>query len=283
MVNIDDETGRSKYLVSEGERAAMQEHPLYVAVREYIQNNVPLGSTILDIGGGVPYGTGVLASQYEVVNLDLDFGTLLESRKLYPEISCIQGDATTVPFTENSTINHEIGAVVLLDIVEHFPIDVAQKLLRNINNIVPESACVIVSIPIIDWLSIPHLVEFMNKITMNLKGKEVATGLFDKTHMLALDMRQQMEIFNQCGWQIQRAETTNWIEGVSGIWDSDFVTHPYYIRGSKKYNLLSAITFNIIPFVLHPFDQSKRREVTDRLIGYQGFYVLKKKIIQPIS
>lgn len=273
---INQENGVSVYCNKPIEER--ENSPLYKSVRELV-NKYSRGGLVLDLGCSDLVASRVLQRQgFNVVGLDLDDTALRAAKINAPEISVIKADVSRLPVRSTAAVD----IVLLLDVLEHLQYQDARSLLSSFAG---TGARVIVTMPIISPFSIPSNKELLQFVR---DGHRPTMGLFDRTHQILTDRIGHKKLFQSAGLGVLEEFNTNPAESVSGDWEwkKTFKAEPpnYKVLKGVRQGLRQVrggpfrmVVFDLIPRLVHPLDPTKRREVTDRLIEYQGIYVLGGK------
>ncbi len=262
-MSVNQTEGVSVYVrkdIAERERSS-----LYDAARELVRK-VHGNGTVLDLGCSDLVASRILMQEgYRVVGADLDRSALRRAHGNAADARVIQADARHLPFDYESS---DITTVLALDVIEHFRRPEALEVLRGIRAL-PNIKNVIVTMPIHSIWSIPLMIEALRAVR---QMRMPETGLLDRTHKIFTDQAGHRRLFEESGFIVDQEETTNWFEGVTGSWDNVFQTRPGFRRLHAR--LFEKAVWDVIPKMVHPLDRSRRRQVTDRLIAYQGMYLL---------
>jgi 2-polyprenyl-3-methyl-5-hydroxy-6-metoxy-1,4-benzoquinol methylase len=110
-------------------RGDAEEPERYAAWLAQLQERVPAGGAVLDVGCGcgVPLARELAASGYAVTGVDLSAVQVERARRLVPTASFLHADATQVSFPSSS-----FDAVVSLYALIHVPLDEQPSLLDRI-------------------------------------------------------------------------------------------------------------------------------------------------------
>jgi SAM-dependent methyltransferase len=110
-------------------RGDAEEPELYAIWLAQLQERVPAGGAVLDLGCGcgVPLARDLAASGYAVTGVDLSVVQIERARRLVPTARFVCADATQIRFPRSS-----FDAVVSLYAVIHMPLDEQPSLLGRI-------------------------------------------------------------------------------------------------------------------------------------------------------
>jgi SAM-dependent methyltransferase len=110
-------------------RADAEEPEVYAAWLAQLQERVPAGGSILDLGCGcgVPLARDLAASGYAVTGVDLSAVQIRRARRLVPAADFLHADATQISFPSST-----FDAVVSLYALIHLPLDEQPPLLTRI-------------------------------------------------------------------------------------------------------------------------------------------------------
>ncbi|MDQ3098669.1 MAG: class I SAM-dependent methyltransferase [bacterium] len=241
----------------------------YDAAREWVRR-VHREGIVLDLGCSDYVTSRILHEEgIPVVGMDLDMSALRQAQRNTDSPLVVQCDAQNLPLNyENSAVS----TVLALDVLEHFPRNEAIEILSSIRRL-PNIQNLIVSMPIISPWSMRTMIEGGRAIR-NMKWPE--TGLFDRTHKIFTDQRGHKKMFQKSGFRVVQEESSNWFENITGDWENVIQTVPRFRRPHAK--LFGKFVWDILPKMVHPTNKSKRRSVTDRIIAYQGVYLLTPEI-----
>ena len=270
-MGINVENGQSVYCKEPIEKREIQS--LYSVVRELVQKHSQT-RIVMDIGCSDLTASRILnISGFQVIGIDLDISCLRKAKNRGDKSYLMQADARHLPFN-----NTKADTVILLDILEHLERNEAAELLTRIPEITADNPKVIVSMPIINPFSIPCQREFL---LMTRQMKRPLIGLFDRTHKIFTGREGHKQLFKDAGlipaeeyytfWEL--GDSGNWKLSVSGNWETLDRLSPQI--KSRKYKIYELLTQTLAPHIFHPLNKSKRQNITDNLIAYQGLYVLK--------
>lgn len=271
------ETGKSVYISASWEaHVERTRHPLYRSARELVKGALdPTEGYVLDIGCSDLVAVGPLIEEgYTVLGLDLDNTAVRQARKFYPEAHLLVGNIEALPLN----IPKETPKVItLLDILEHLEWDDAVGALKDIRGRFGRHA-LIVSMPNVSPLSIHTLREGTSAL---LHGERPATGLFDRTHKILTGLEGHCRLFEEAGYSVRDQFVSLW-DGkttVSGSWkwqkaDSQLPprSSPLSEAAKRSYRLLG---LRIGPTVLSKISDLSPEQVSARINGYQGLYLLE--------
>ena len=248
----------------ESDFATREKHPLHCAVREIVQRNYRGGLTF-DLGCSDFVTSNLLQQQgIPVIGIDLDFSSLKSARLRKDNINVVQANLEHgLPIAKNT----QVDCVIMLDIVEHLNRDQAIQLLAELKTLFPQSVA-IVSMPNVA-LTIPCLFEASSMIA---RGRRPKTGLFDRTHHILTDIKGHKKLFKESGWQVVEQYSTNHFEGVTGEWKT---VQPKPQAGTLAEQVVKKLTMSGMPKLLFPGNLDRQEQIKDRLLTYQGLYVLK--------
>jgi SAM-dependent methyltransferase len=110
-------------------RGDAEEPELYAIWLAQLQERVPAGGAVLDLGCGcgVPLARDLAAGGYAVTGVDLSDVQIERARRLVPKARFVRADATQISFPRSS-----FDAVVSLYAVIHMPLDEQPSLLGRI-------------------------------------------------------------------------------------------------------------------------------------------------------
>lgn len=263
---INGEIGKSVYIAGDFEKRT--ENRLYRAVRELVREVD--ARRILDLGCSDLVASNALAEDgREIIGVELDISAINATRERNPNRpnSITQADLTRLPFTEGSLAG--VDAVLLLDVLEHLSETEALALLKSLRSLIgSDEFQIIVTMPIIDHLSIPFWREYL---LMMWAGERPAKGLLDRTHQILTDRRGHLHMFAEAGFEVTKEENTNFFDGVSGEWsDPDIKQLGVTQRSRDAFALLKSLIFT------NPFmTESKKVALFAQMSAYQGMYVLR--------
>ncbi len=129
------------------------------------------GQKILDVGCGIGWFAGTLASRYgvEVLGIDASEYAINEARKRYENVDSLDFqvcDALLIDYEE------AFDKIVCLDVLEHFSYKDAQILLKKIHTALREGGSLVLCVPINDVWHLPavrKLARFLNIPTFEHK------------------------------------------------------------------------------------------------------------------
>lgn len=160
-------------------------YPLYLSKKSFVigyLSAVPKDSTILDIG----CGEGVIVGELK----DLGFGRVAGLDSNYSSDHVMQGDILSMPFEDR-----HFDVVLLLDVIEHIPIELQAQALREVSRIVKDNGILIASIP-----NLGHLA---SRVRFLLKGNFVRTASVEK-HPGDRPIQEFLEMLRKSGFEIGR-------------------------------------------------------------------------------
>lgn len=110
-------------------RGDAEEPELYATLLAQLQERVPAGGAVLDLGCGcgVPLARGLAASGYAVTGIDLSAVQVERARQLVPTARFVHADATQIGFPPSS-----FDAVISLYALIHMPLEEQPSLLGRI-------------------------------------------------------------------------------------------------------------------------------------------------------
>lgn len=261
-VNIEGD--RSVYIKEDIKNR--QEYPINQASRELI-TKYSRTKIVLDIGCSDLVTSGkLLADGFTIYGMDLELSALQEAKQRHGSNARVfQGDVTSLPIQKDTRID----TVVMLEVLEHLPQEDASQVLQRLGSLHPDIT-LILSMPNISKTSAPYWME-RAKVFAN-GGERPKTGLLDRTHQLLWDTDKQQAFFQEHGWNVVEAYSTNWTTGVTGEWET---VKPMPYKSRTKGIIYRAAT-EILPGVIHPLNKDRRKQVGEKIGAYQGLYVLNR-------
>ncbi len=162
-----------------------------------IENEVPYGSRVLDVGCGV----GLLGERLRkrkachVVGVEIDHDSATDARTRLDDV--IEGDANTV--VQNLTRKEALFDVILLsDVLEHMPRP--DIFLENARNLIRGGLAI---------ASIPNVANWYVRANLLLgRFDYTEAGLLDKTHLRFFTERTVREFFRASGYSILKLKFT---------------------------------------------------------------------------
>lgn len=230
--------------------------PLYCAARQLVRD-FSSTSSILDLGCSDLVASEPLSSDFNVIGLDLCGPALNQARHNLPNSKLAQADVRQIPLLDP---HKTIGAILLLDVLEHFSHKEAVGILVSVSEQINEPY-VIVSMPIIHWLSVPA---WRERALMVREGQRPQTGLFDRTHKLLYSQSQHRLLFGEANFDVvTEGYTTPIGPRLVGI---DYPEHSNHVKEaiSKERSGIYRKIFNFLP-----------PKLKQTLFAYQGIYVLQ--------
>lgn len=287
-------TGESVY--TQGDFVDRAGLPLYCAARELVEIHSRTG-VVLDIGcSDGPATYGLREAGIEVYGMDMSHQALEAARESTPGYMGFVCDMRRLP-PDDFFKTSDVDTVLMLDVLEHENREDSLKVLRSLRDKLTPAHTLIVCMPIISPLS---RCTWREAAQWQRSGERPETGLFDRTHQILTGQRGHMRLFTGAGYRVEERYQTNDVDHLTGTWDFMTRSAGAVATGpsveAEVDNPLARIGGVITRSFTHPSEEITAiyhkahlqggrlaflKGVSERLVAFQGLYVLKPDYRQP--